>query len=117
MNTYGRTRSNRSTGEGIAAPSGDTETGEGADKPQPTRLDGNTYGQTRSNRSSNIAAPADPSGTSKTLASSIIANKASQNASPIGCVTEAGAKDANCDGVDDAAPAKIDRSKRVRPSP
>jgi len=38
-------------------------------------------------------------------------------ATPIGCVTEAGAKDANCDGVDDAAPAKIDRSKRVRPQP
>jgi len=33
------------------------------------------------------------------------------------CVTVSGAKDANCDGVDDAAPAKIDRSKRVRPQP
>ena len=41
----------------------------------------NSYGNTRSNRSAGIAAP-------------------------IGCVTEAGAKDANCDGVDDAAQSR-----------
>ena len=29
-----------------------------------------------------------------------------KNTAPIGCVTEAGAKDANCDGVDDAAQSR-----------
>jgi len=46
-------------------------------------------------------------------------NKKNTIAAPIGCVTEAGAKDANCDGVDDAKPLSIDdrRKRTIRIEP
>jgi len=100
--SYGSTRSNTKQ---IAAPAGNTGTAENGT----TRANINT---SRSGRLAGIAAPADvtpdigdaikPANTYGVTRS----NRSATIAAPIGCVTEAGAKDANCDGVDDAAQSR-----------
>ena len=64
-----------------------------------------SYGSTRSNtKNTGIA----ENGTTRANINTSRSNRKTNApiAAPIGCVTEAGAKDANCDGVDDAAQSR-----------
>ena len=100
--SYGSTRSNTKS---IAAPTGETpDVGDVL----PNAI---SYGSTRSNTKN--AAPAGNTGTAENGTTRANINTSRSNrktnapiAAPIGCVTEAGAKDANCDGVDDAAQSR-----------
>lgn len=96
-NTYGATRSNRSSN--IAAPSGETpDVGDVTE-----RANINT---SRSNRlSSGIAAPSGETpdvGDGRINGVQPEIDSLRSIVAPAGCVTEAGAKDVNCDGLDDA---------------
>ena len=68
-----------------------------------------SYGSTRSNTRQISAPTGETPDVGDVLPNAISYGSTrsnTKNTAPIGCVTEAGAKDANCDGVDDAAQSR-----------